>query len=65
MTLITQCAHCGERLEAEFFDEEKWKLQVALEEPIFEEEFECDSCGKITMIEIYASGYKGYKKENM
>ena len=58
MTLITQCAHCGEKLEAEFFDKEKWKLQESIDEPVLTEEFECDSCGKITMIDIYASGYK-------
>lgn len=63
MTLITQCAHCGERLEAEFFDEEKWKLEVALEVPIFEEEFECNNCKQTTIIEVYASGYK--KRSNL
>lgn len=59
MTLITQCALCGERLEVELPDEKEWKLKHALEleEPILEGQSECSKCKEITFIQLYGLGY--------
>ena len=63
MEIKTNCPYCGKELVVGFFDTIVWEeMDISIDTPVREKDFECEHCGKTTTIRIYLSGGK---KEEM